>query len=195
MRSVDAHPRMLTAVVALAVACHSSPPPAPQPTAPAPPAAVEVVDASAPMVTADAGAAPEPVDASVPVTEAAVVDAGPTIPLRVNSMRFRAGSTAPRGTPGNHGSRVWIVVLGVGPERNTELWSLFERLNAERYAVALGDPHCIVAPEQAPAGLPSDEGAIWLTVEFATERDARRFAAALTDPPLWVGRGRVLCAD
>jgi hypothetical protein len=39
-------------------------------------------------------------------------------------------------------------------------------------------------------------GAVIVWVQFRSERDARQFAAALVDPPLWIGRVNVsACGD
>jgi hypothetical protein len=34
-----------------------------------------------------------------------------------------------------------------------------------------------------------------VSVSFRSERDARAFAEALNEQPLWVGRSRIACAD
>ena len=63
---------------------------------------------------------------------------------------------------------------------------------------ALGAPSTGCAPAVGgayPSTIPSGDGAQALTVTFRSERDARAFAAALTETPLHIGRVRVMCAD
>ena len=47
----------------------------------------------------------------------------------------------------------------------------------------------------SPKSITDGSGAMSVTLNFGSERDARAFAAALSEPPLWIGRARVLCAD
>jgi hypothetical protein len=170
----------------------------------------EVVSAPPPAAPATGGAA---VDASAPVAPpspapetaadaAAVADASTPEPppppalVGLRALTFRAGARPPRGAAGTHGATVWAVTLAASAGPSADLTALFQQTQAAHLAAGVGDVSCSPAVGEAyPSAVPSGDGAQALTVTFRAERDARQFAAALTEAPLRVGRVRFLCAD
>lgn len=143
-------------------------------------AAVEQ-DAAAPVVVADA--APE---ATAPV-------------VTFNGLRsivFRPGARPPRGAPPAHGSVAWTVIVAAASQATPELTAVFEQLTAQRFAASVGEIGCTASAGDAyPATISLGSTAQIVSVSFRSERDARAFAAALNEQPLWVGRSRIACAD
>ncbi len=114
----------------------------------------------------------------------------------VRTLAFRAGPPPPVGVNGAHGATVWAVTLSASAGPSPELNALFQQTQAAHLAASVGELNCTPAVgEGYPSTIPTGEGAQVLTVTFRSERDARRFAAALTETPLRTGRVRVMCAD
>lgn len=186
---------MLTSWVvcmALGAGCKTTPSPAVE----APPTPAVTADAAAPVDATPAS--PEtPAVADAGTTPAAPVDAAPAPPpASVNRLQFRPGPQPPRGRLGAHGADVWSVVIGYAPQGSTELHALFQRATAAHLAASEGQPSCSMPVGASfPATVGTDDNALIVSVQFANERDARRFAEALVDPPLWIGRVHVTCAD
>lgn len=188
--------RTLAVALLSLVACSSAPR---SDVASAPPLAAP------PTQGADAGAAdaalpdvpPAPSPSSDAATPTDAEDASPAPPLvGLRALTFRAGARPPRGAAGTHGATVWAVTLAASAGPSPELTALFQQAQAARLAAGVGDPSCSPAVGgDYPSAVPSGEGAQALTVTFRSERDARQFAAALTEAPLRVGRVRFLCAD
>lgn len=151
----------------------------------------------------DAGApTPDVIAADVsPATDVpAAADATaamPSLPLiGVHALTFRPGARPPLGAPGVHGATVWAVTLAASAGPSQEMTALFEQTVAARLATGVGGVGCspaVGAPY--PSSVPPGDDAEVLTVTFRNERDARRFAAALTEAPLRVGRIRFMCDD
>lgn len=142
-------------------------------------------------VAADAGSV-----ADVPATaDASAVP--PSFPLiGVRALTFRPGARPPLGEAGVHGATVWAVTLAASAGPSPALTALFEQLQAGRFATGIGGVDCSPAVgARYPSSVPTGEGAEVVNVTFRSERDARRFAAALTEAPLHVGRVRYMCAD
>lgn len=182
--STSLSPSVFVTALAL-IACS----PAPRPAPPPPP-------------TPEAVPPPAPVDAAVVAAEpdaAAVVDAPAPAPVYagLRTIAFRAGARPPRGTAGAHGREVWSVILAAASGATPELQTLFQQATTTHHlAASTGEVRCSPsAGEPFPAAIPQGEGAMIVEVSFRSEREARAFAAALAEAPLWVGRIRVLCAD
>ena len=143
-------------------------------------------NASAPRCPA-AGATAE-TDAGAPAA------AIPLVGLR--TLAFREGAHPPVGAHGAHGATVWAVTLTASAGPSPELNALFQQTQAAHLAASVGDLNCTPAVGGSyPSTIPTGDGAQVLTVTFRSERDARQFAAALTETPLRTGRVRVMCAD
>jgi hypothetical protein len=155
-----------------------------------------LVDAGTPEASAPVAERTEsPADASAP--EAAAPDAA-TAPTYVGlrTLTLRAGARPPRGAQQPHGREAWSVMLAVSSGSTPELTALFQQATALRLGVSTGELRCTPPVGGAlPESVPQGDGAMQVEVSFRTERDARAFAAALTEPPLWVGRVRTMCAD
>lgn len=182
--SASLFPSVLVTALAL-IACSPAPRPAPPPA--------PITEAVPP---------PAPVDAAVVVAEpdaAAAVDAPPPAPVYagLRTIAYREGARPPRGARGAHGREVWSVILAGASSGTPELQALFQQASTTlRLAASTGELRCSPSVgEPFPATIPQGEGAMIVEVSFRSERDARAFAAALTEAPLWVGRIRVLCAD
>ncbi|MBL8683540.1 MAG: hypothetical protein JNK05_30500 [Myxococcales bacterium] len=155
--------------------------------------APETPDA-APEATEDAAApSAESVDAAV----TAQADAAPAVQwLGARTFALRPGARVSRGTNPAHGSTAWTVVVAVASRGTPELQALSAQLTRLRYAAALGEINCTQsAGEPYPATFPSGGEAMMVSVSFRNEREARAFAAALTEQPAWVGRAQIRCAD
>ena len=114
----------------------------------------------------------------------------------VHTLAFRPGAPPPVGVNGAHGATVWAVTLSASAGPSAELSALFQQTQAAHLASSVGELNCTPAVGEAyPSTVPTGDGAQVLTVTFRSERDARRFAAALTETPLRTGRVRVMCAD
>ncbi len=187
------------ALILSVLACKSAPQgggaSAPPNTATSGSAAADGADGGTPIAPAPAPApadadasTPEPADASAPEP------ASPLVGL--HALTFRAGAHPPVGAAGAHGATVWAVTLAASAGASPELTALFQQCLAAHLAASLGELRCAPAVGGAyPGTVPSGDGAQAVTVTFRTERDARAFAAALTEAPLHIGRVRVLCAD
>jgi hypothetical protein len=126
------------------------------------------------------------------------VAAAPAAPPLVgaHTIAFRAGPRPPVGVLLPHGATGWAVTLAASAGPSPELTALFASAQGAHLAASVGDVACTPAVGGAyPATMPTGDGAQALTVTFRSERDARRFAAALTEAPLRIGRARVMCAD
>lgn len=133
-------------------------------------------------------------DVSSPEDASAVTPPSPLIGVR--ALTFRPGMRPPLGVPGAHGATVWAVTLAASAGPSPELNALFEQSQAAHLATGVGGIGCSPAVGDAyPSSVPTGDDAAVLTVTFRNERDARRFAAALTEAPLRVGRIRTMCAD
>lgn len=134
-----------------------------------------------------------------PAADASVVaDASAPAPpiVGVHSLTFREGAHPPVGANGAHGATVWAVTLAASAGPSPELTALFQQAMAAHLAASVGEANCTPAVAGAyPSTMPTGDEAQILTVTFRSERDARLFAAALTETPLRVGRVRVGCAD
>ena len=173
------------------VACNGS---TQRPDVVAPPSAPAV----AVVATVDAGAEVAPVDAAVAVEAVTPPDAPPAAPplVGVRALAFRAGARPPLGVNPTHGATVWAVTLGASAGPSPALTALFDQATAAHLAVGVGEVNCTPAVGgDYPGAMPTGEAAQIVTVTFRSERDARQFAAALTEAPLRTGRVRVLCAD
>jgi hypothetical protein len=160
-------------------------------------------------VDAQVSAQPEPTpppseDAAAPVAAsedaavaASAADAAPAIQWAgVRTFALRPGARVARGTQAAHGSTAWVVALAVASGASPELQALFTQLTQQRYAATVGEVNCMESVgDAAPSGVPNGPEAQMVTVSFRNERDARAFAAALTESAAWVGRARVRCAD
>ncbi len=139
-------------------------------------------------------------DASLVADAPATADASaatPSFPLiGVRALTFRPGARPPLGAPGAHGATVWAVTLAASAGPSPELNALFEQLQAAHFATGVGGVGRSPAVGDAyPSSVPTGDDAAVVNVTFRNERDARRFAAALTEAPLHVGRVRYMCAD
>ncbi|MFO0624478.1 MAG: hypothetical protein U0325_02590 [Polyangiales bacterium] len=139
-------------------------------------------------------------DASPAADVSPAVDASaaaPSFPLiGVRTLTFRPGARPPLGAPGAHGATVWAVTLAASAGPSPALNALFEQSQAAHLAAGVGGVGCSPAVGDAyPSSVPTGDDAVMVTVTFRNERDARRFAAALTEAPLRVGRIRFMCAD
>ena len=133
-------------------------------------------------------------DAAVATDASAPAAANPLVGVR--ALAFRAGAHPPVGANGAHGATVWAITLAASAGPSPELTALFQQTQTAHLAASVGGLTCTPAVGDAyPCTIPTGDGAQALTVTFRTERDARRFAAALTETPLRVGRVRVMCAD
>lgn len=191
--------RTLAVALLSLVACSSAPR---SDVASAPPLAApptQGADAGAAVAAPpDAPPAPSPTsDAATPTDAEDASPAPPAPPLvGLRALTFRAGTRPPRGAAGTHGATVWAVTLAASAGPSPELTALFQQAQAARLAAGVGDLSCSPAVGgDYPSAVPSGEGAQALTVTFRSERDARQFAAALTEAPLRVGRVRFMCAD
>lgn len=160
-------------------------------------------------ITADAQAAEQP-DASSPVEDAGdrsaeSVDAGVTAELDAPSpvqwlgartFALRPNARVSRGTNPAHGSTAWTVVVAVASRSTPELQALSAQLTQQRYAAAIGEINCTQsAGEPYPSTFPSGGEGMMVSVSFRNEREARAFAAAMTEQPAWIGRASIRCAD
>ena len=179
-------PLVASVVVVCLMACASAPPPppvAPPPTVAAPEPAPALAPEPAPALAPDpppAAPAPAPVYAGL------------------RTITFRPRARPPRGAAMAHGATAWTVVLAAASAPMPELNTLFQQATQTlRLAASTGEVRCNPAAEgnAYPETVPQGDGAVLVEVSFRTERDARAFAAALTEAPLWVGRIRVMCAD
>lgn len=146
-----------------------------------------------------------PGNASAPGCPAAVAaaeaDAGAPAPaanplIGLRTLAFREGAHPPVGVNGAHGATVWAVTLTASAGPSPELNALFQQTQAAHLAASVGGPSCTPAVGGSyPSTIPTGDDAQLLTVTFRSERDARQFAAALTEAPLRIGRVRVMCAD
>jgi nucleoid-associated protein YgaU len=190
--------RTLAVALLSLVACSSAPrsdvASAPPPTAPSTQGAD--ADAGTPvdaLPDAPPEAPPSP-DAAAP-TDAVVAEPAPPL-VGLRALTFRAGARPPRGAAGTHGATVWAVTLAASAGPSPDLTALFQQAQAAHLAAGVGDLSCSPAVGgDYPSAVPSGDGAQALTVTFRSERDARQFAAALTEAPLRVGRVRFMCAD
>lgn len=184
---------LLVILAATGVGCRSAPPPAVE--APPPPVAADAAWAAPVDVAPSVAETPAAADAGA--AAAATADAAPAaLAASINRLQFRPGAPAPRGRLGAHGADVWSVVIGYAPQGSAELHGLFQRATAAHLAVSEGQPSCSMPVGASfPPTIGTDDQAMIVFVQFASERDARRFAEALVDPPLWIGRAHVTCAD
>lgn len=152
-----------------------------------------------PSETAVADAAVSEPDAATeaPVADAAVEAASPAVTFQgLRSITLRSGARPPRGAAPAHGSVAWTVVVAAASEGGAELSAVFQQLTTQRFAAAVGDVNCTSsAGDPYPPTVALGPSAQIVSVSFRSERDARAFAAALTEQPLWVGRARIMCAD
>lgn len=190
--------RMVAVALLSLVACSSAPrsdvASAPPPAAPSTHAAAD--DAGA-TVAAPPDAPPEapPSPDAATTTDAVVAEPAPPL-VGLRALTFRAGARPPRGAAGTHGATVWAVTLAASAGPSPDLTALFQQAQAAHLAAVVGDLSCSPAVGgDYPSAVPSGDGAQALTVTFRSERDARQFAAALTEAPLRVGRVRSMCAD
>lgn len=156
----------------------------------------EPADSGAGATVADAGAEMG-TDAADAALSSAVVDAAPAVTVvGLRAVNVRAGARLPRTSNPRHGSTAWTVMIVAASGPAPELQTVFAQLNGLRLTGALGEVTCSpIASGEYPESVPHGSGAMAVTLNFASERDARAFAAALAEPPLWIGRARVLCAD
>ena len=146
----------------------------------------------------DTGVAPAPAVEPTPAAPTPVEVAPPAPPplVGLRTLTLRPGAPPPVGAYAAHGATVWAVTLAASAGPSPELTALFAQTQAAHLAASVGDLGCTPAVGEAyPGTIPNGEGAQIVTVTFRSERDARRFAAALTEAPLRTGRVRVMCAD
>lgn len=154
-------------------------------------------DAAAPTVTEQPDAAPAESVADAASAEATPEAAAPSVVYAgLRTLALRSGARPPLGAAGRHGATMWTVILAASSGPAPELTALFTQVQQARVRAALGEVTCSPSAEGAyPAAIPQTSGALMLSVNFRNERDARAFAAALAEQPLWIGRARVMCAD
>lgn len=155
-------------------------------TASAPDAAVAESAPDATVVESDDAAAPS-----------APVDAAPSVSFAgLRAVTVRPGARLPRTSSVRHGSTAWTVIVAAASGPTPALDTVFAQLNGLRLSGALGELTCSpIASGEYPESVPHGSGAMAVTLNFGSERDARAFASALTEQPLWIGRARVMCAD
>lgn len=150
------------------------------------PATTAAVDAGAPIeVTVD-----------VPSPMATVDVPSPSYPAPTN-IQLRPGTRPPRGTNNARGRTEWTVVVAADVSGTPALQAVFTHATQTLHlGASVGEVRCSPPVTGTyPATIPTGEGAQSVSVHFATEAQARQFAAALVNPPLWMGQTSVLCAD
>jgi hypothetical protein len=145
----------------------------------------------------DAAAIEQDAAAPVAVADAAPEAAAPQVTFNgLRSIAFRSGARPPRGASPAHGSVAWTVIIAAASQATPELTAVFEQLVSQRFAASVGEVGCTASAGDAyPATISLGASAQIVSVSFRSEREARAFAAALNEQPLWVGRSRIACAD